>query len=214
VSMPKSDRLSNVIDWIDLSFVERDRTPRWAIEVGIRCHLSGMSLRDTSQFLGELGVQRSHVAVHNWVHKAELQPISTLSADQLAVDEKMIRLHGKEFWLYGAVDPKTNEIIALELYPTTTKVTTRWFLDQLHRRCNLAEVTILVDDATYLTEVLADDGYRFRYEPDGNRNAIERVFREIERRTSSFSNSFSHVELATAQSWLETFAVYHNSRQT
>jgi putative transposase len=171
-----------------------------------------MSLPDTGQLLGELGVQRSHVAVHNWVHKAELQPISTLSADQFAVDEKMIRLHGKEFRLSGAVDPKTNEIIALELYPTTTKVTTRWFLDQLHRRCNLAEVTILVDDATYLTEVLADDGYRFRYEPDGNPNSIERVFREVERRTSSFSNIFSHVELATAQSWLETFAVYHNSR--
>jgi putative transposase len=212
--MPEFERLSDAIDWIDLSFVERDRTPRWAIEVGIRCHLSGMSLRDTSHFLGELGVQRSHVAVHNWVHKAELQPISTLSADQLAVDEKMIRLHGKEFWLYGAVDPETNEIIALRLYPTTNEVTTRWFLDQLHHRCNLAETTILVDNAAYLTGVLAEDGYRFRYEPDGNRNAIERVFREVERRTSSFSNSFSHVELATAQSWLEAFAVYHNSRQS
>jgi putative transposase len=78
----------------------------------------------------------------------------------------------------------------------------------------MADVTVLVDDATYLTDDLAADGYRFRYEPHGNRNAIERVFREIERRTSSFSNSFSHVELETAQSWLEAFAVYHNSRQT
>jgi len=42
-----------------------------------------------------------HVAIHNWVHKADLQPISTVSADQLAVDEKMIRLHGQQFWLYG-----------------------------------------------------------------------------------------------------------------
>jgi putative transposase len=125
----------------------------------------------------------------------------------------MIRPHGKEFWLYGAVDPETNEIIALRLYPTTNEVTTR-FLDQLHHRCNLAGTTILVDNAAYLTGVLADDGYRFRYGPDGNRNAIERVFREIERGTSSFSNSFSHVELATARSWLEAFAVYHNSRQS
>jgi transposase-like protein len=161
-----------------------------------------------------LGVQRSHVAIHNWVHQAELQPISTLSADRLAVDETMIRLHGKEFWLYGAVDPKTNEVIALEPYPTTTKVTRRWFLDELHHRCNVAEVTILVDDATYLTEVLADDGYRFRYGPDGNMNAIERVLRGIERRTASVPNSFSHVTLGTAQSWLEAFAVYHKSRHT
>ncbi|OYR45327.1 IS6 family transposase, partial [Halorubrum sp. Eb13] len=48
----------------------------------------------------------------------------------------------------------------------------------------------------------------------GNRNAIERVFWEIERRTSSFANSFSNVALETAQNWLEAFAVYHNSRQT
>jgi hypothetical protein len=28
-----------------------------------------------------------------------------------------------------------------------------------------------------------------------------------------FTNSFSNVALATAESWLEAFAVYHNSRQ-
>ena len=117
-----------------------------------------MSLRDASQFLDELGVQRSHVAVREWVHKAGLQPISTVTADQLAVDERMIRLHGQDHWLYSAVD----------------------------------------------LQVISH----------GNRNAIERVFREVERRTSSFANSFSHVTLETAESWLEALAVYHNSRQT
>jgi len=131
------ERLSERITWIDLSFVERRRTPDWAIQVGIRCHLAGMSLRDASQFLDELGVQRSHVAVHEWVHKANLQPISTVTADQLAVDEKMIRLHGEEFWLYGAVDPETNEVLHARLSPTTTKQTTRWFLNDLHRRYQL-----------------------------------------------------------------------------
>ena len=48
VSMTEIERLSERIAWIDLSFVERDRTPRWAIEVEIRCHLAGMSLRDSS----------------------------------------------------------------------------------------------------------------------------------------------------------------------
>ena len=212
--MTEIGRLSESIAWIDLSFVERDRTPEWAIQVGIRCHLAGMSLRDASQFLDELGVQRSHVAIHEWVHKADLQPISTITTDQLAVDEKMIRLHGHEFWLYGAVDPQTNEILHVSLFPTATKQTTRWFLDELHRRYQLDSVVFLVDDANYLGPVLAEDGYRFQILSHGNRNAIERVFWEVERRTSSFANSFSHVELETAQEWLEAFAVYHNSRQT
>ena len=208
------ERLSECITRIDLSFVERKRTPEWAIQVGIRCHLAGMSTRDASQHLEKLGVQRSHVAIHNWVHKANLQPISTVTADQPAVDEKMIRLHGQDHWLYGAVDPNTNEILHVSLFPTTTKQTTRWFLDELHRRYQLDDVLFLVDDANYLGPVLAEDGYRFQMIPHGNRNIIERVFWEVERRTSSFANSFSHVTLETAESWLEALAVYHNSRQT
>jgi len=208
------ERLSECITWIDLSFVERKRTPEWAIQVGIRCHLAGMSTRDASQHLEELGVQRSHVAIHNWVHKANLQPISTVTADQLAVDEKMIRLHGQDHWLYGAVDPNTNEILHVSLFPTTTKQTTRWFLDELHRRYQLDDVLFLVDDANYLGPVLAEDGYRFQMIPHGNRNTIERVFWEVEQRTSSFANSFGLVTIETVESWLEAFAVYHNSRQT
>ena len=84
-----------------------------------------MSLRDASQFLDELGVDRSHVAVHEWVHKADLQPISTVSADQLAVDGKVIRLHEQDFWLYGAVDPQTNEILHVSPFPTAIEQTTR-----------------------------------------------------------------------------------------
>jgi transposase-like protein len=212
--MTEIERLSESIAWIDLSFVERERTPEWAIEVGIRCHLAGMSLRDASQHLDELGVDRSHVAIHKWVHNADLQPLSTVTADQLAVDEKMIRLHGNEYWLYGAVDPRTNKILHVSLFPTTTKQTTRWFLDELHRRYQLDDVLFLVDDADYLGPVLAEDGYRFQVISHGNRNAIKRVFREVERRTSSFANSFGHVTLETAESWLEALAVYHNSRQT
>jgi putative transposase len=197
-----------------LLFVERERTPEWAIQVGIRCHLSVISFRYASKFLEILGVQRSHVAIHNWVHKAELQPLSTVTADQPAVDEKMIRLYGQEFWLYGAVDPHTNEILHVRLFPTANKQTTRWFLTDLHRRYQLDNVVFLVDDADHLGLVLAEDGYRFQVLAHGNRNAIERIFLEIEHRTLLFANIFSHVEPVTGQNWLEAFAIYHNSRQS
>jgi len=126
----------------------------------------------------------------------------------------MIHLHGQTFWLYGAVDPQTNEILHVSLYPATNKQTTRWFLTELHRRYQLDNVEFLVDDADYLGPVLAEDGYRFQVIRRGNRNAIERVFWEIERLPSSFANSFSNIALETAQNWLEAIAVYHNSRQT
>jgi len=100
------------------------------------------------------------------------------------------------------------------LYLTANKQTTRWFLTELHRRYQLNDVEFLVDDADYLGSVLAEDGYRFQVIRHGNRNAIERVFWKIERRTSSFENSFSNVALETAQNPLEAVAVYHNSCQT
>ena len=78
-------------------------------------------MKNVSQFFDKLGVQRSYVAVHNWVHKADLQPISTVSADQFAVDEKVIRINGDDYWLYGAVDPETSEILQFRLLPTDRK---------------------------------------------------------------------------------------------
>ena len=131
-----------------------------------------------------------------------------MTADQFAVDEKMSRLHGRDHWLYSAVDPQTNEILHVNLFPTTTKQTTRWFLDELRRRYQLDDVLFLVDDADYLGPVPAEDRYRFQVISHGNRNAIEHVFREVELRTSSFENSFGHVTLETADSWLEALAVY------
>jgi len=93
------------------------------------------------------------------------------------------------------------------------KRTTRWFLTELHRRYRLDHVECLVNDVDHLVTVLDEDGYRFQVISHGNRNAIERVFWEIERRTSSFANIFGHVDPQTAESWLRALAVGHNSRQ-
>ena len=72
--MAETDRLTESTDWIDLEFVQRERTPREIIEKGIRHHLAGLSLSNTVILLEELGVERSRTAIHNWVQKAEIQP--------------------------------------------------------------------------------------------------------------------------------------------
>ncbi len=87
-----AEETADAVLWLasdDASFVERERTPARAIQVGIRCHLAGISLKYCSKFFDSLGVSRSRVAVHNWVHSADLQPLSSVTADQLALDKKM-----------------------------------------------------------------------------------------------------------------------------
>jgi len=88
--MPEISRFSGHRDWIDLDFVERERTPEPAMALGIQAHVAGLSLSNTVELLDSLGVQRSRKAIHDWVEKADLQPESGKSPNQIAVDETVI----------------------------------------------------------------------------------------------------------------------------
>jgi len=209
--MAEIARLSGSTDWIDLDFVERERTPEFAMKLGIQMHVAGLSLSNTVSILDELGVQRSRKAVHDWVQKAELQPDGGESPNQVALDESMIRINDQQYWLYAAVDPETKTFLHIRLFSTYTTGLTEIFLRELREKHNVDDAVFLVDDADWLQTALQRHGLDFRYERHGNRNSVERVFREVKRRTSSFSNCFSHVEPNTAENWLQTFAVWHNA---
>jgi putative transposase len=84
------------------------------------------------------------------------------------------------------------------------------FLRELREQQQIEQATFLVDGATHLASALDRLGLDFRYEKHGNRNSVERVFREVKRRTSSFSNTFGNASLISAESWLQTFAVWWN----
>jgi len=209
--MAEIARLSGRSDWIDLECVERQRTPPQLMKLGIRLHLAGLSLLNTVRELEKFGVQRSRKAVHDWVQKANLQPVDGASPNHVALDETVIRVNDEQYWLYAAVDPDTNKIIHIRLFPMYTTALTEIFLRELREKHDVSDAVFLVDGAKHLQTALRRSGLRFRYERHGNRNSVERVFREVKRRTSSFSNTFSHVEPETAETWLQSFAVWHNS---
>jgi putative transposase len=209
--MAEITRLSGCSDWIDLEFVERQRTPPQLMKIGIRLHLAGLSLSNTVRELEKFGVQRSRKAVHDWVQKANLQPADGATPNHVALDETVIRVNGEQYWLYAAVDPDTNRFLHIRLFPTYTTALTEIFLRELREKHDVSDAVFLVDGARHLQTALRRSGLRFRYERHGNRNSVERIFREVKRRTSSFSNAFSHVDPDTAETWLQSFAVWHNS---
>ena len=209
--MAEITRLSGSSDWIELDFVERERTPRRLMELGIRLHLAGLSLSNTISELEKFGVQRSRKAVHDWVQKADLQPVSGKAPNQIALDETVIRINDQKYWLYAAANPETNELLHIRLYSTTTTALTEMFLQELREKHDVEKAVFLVDGAQHLHTALQRAGLRFQVERSGNRNSVERIFREIKRRTSSFSNCFSHVEPETAENWLQSLATWWNS---
>jgi len=208
--MPENTRLNGNIDQIDLEFVEREATPRLLMKLGIHLHLAGLSLSNTVSILDVFGVNRARSTIHNWVHKADLQPESGHSPDHVAVDETVIQLNGQQYWLYAAVDPETNELLHTKLEPTRTNVIAHAFFTELREKHDVDDAVFLVDGATPLKDACQRYGLDFRYERHGNRNSVERVFREVKRRTSSFSNCFSNADADTADDWLKSFSFAWN----
>ncbi|EMA19728.1 IS6-like element ISH15 family transposase [Haloarcula marismortui] len=208
--MPKNAGLGGSIDQIDLDFVEREATPRLLMKLSIQLHLAGLSLSNTVSVLEIFGVQRARSTVYNWVHKADLQPKDGQSPDHVAVDETVIQLNGERYWLYAAVDPQTNKLLHTKLRPTTTKVLAHAFLTELSEKHDVDDAVFLVDGSRSLQAGCQRHGFDFRYEKHGNRNAVERVFREIKRRTICFSNCFSNAEAETADDWIRSFSFAWN----
>src|SRR6056297_3377394 len=177
--MAEIARLSGDSGWLELDFVERERTPRRLMKLGIRLHLAGLSLSNTVSELDKFGVERSRKAVHDWVQKADLQPTSDASPDHVALDETVIRINGQQFWLYAAVDPDTNRFLHIRLFTTTTTALTQKFLRELQEKHDVSDAVFLVDYAQHLAAALRRAGLQFQTVRHGNRNAIERVFREV-----------------------------------
>jgi putative transposase len=137
--MAEITRLGGCSDWLELAFVERERTPSELMQFGIRLHLAGLSLLSTILELEKFGVKWSGKAIHDWVQKADLQPASDASPDHIALDETVIRVNGQQYWLYAAVDPETNRFLHIRLFTTTTTALTQKFLRELRTKHDVSK---------------------------------------------------------------------------
>jgi transposase-like protein len=180
------------------------------MKLGIQFNIAGLSFSSTIPILDILGVSQARSTVHNWVHKAELQPESGRSPDHVAADETVIRLNNEQYWLYVVVDPETNELQHTAIEPTRNRVTSHAFFAQLREKYDVDDAVFLIDGSHSLKYACRRHSLDFRYERDGNRNSVEWTFREIKRRATIFSNCFSNAEADTADEWLRSFAFAWN----
>ena len=169
-----------------------------------------MSLSDTVSVLAGLGVDRCRSTVHNWIQKADLQPTEGRNLNYVAVDETVIRVNDQRYWLFAAVDPDTNHLLYVRLFPTRNQALTEMFLAELREKHLVEDAIFLVDGAPWLQAACHRQSLRFQHVTRGNRNAVERVFKELKRRTEAFATHFRHADPNTAETWLQAFAVCFN----
>jgi len=120
----------------------------------------------------------------------------------------VIRINSQQFWLYAVADPETNKFLHLRLFTTTTTALTERFLRELRKKYDISDAVFLVNYAKHFATALRQLGLRFQPVRHRNQNAVERIFRETKRRTYLFGNSFSYVDLKTAETWLQAFTVW------
>ncbi|MDY6765218.1 MAG: IS6 family transposase [Halobacteria archaeon] len=200
--MDQINRLSYDSGWIDLDFVEREETPKEVMEMGIHLHLAGLSLSNTVEVLESMGVDRCRATVHNWVHKADLEPSGGVEPDYVAVDETVIQLNDERYWLYVAVDPTTNYVLHARLYPTRNSYLTKRFLKELEQKHDIENSTFLIDQAPWLKSACHQLNLHFQHSTHGKRNSVERLFKKLKRRLNQFSNHFRNSSHHSAESWL------------
>ena len=105
-------------------------------------------------FIDRLNVESCRTTVHNWVQKADLQPLDGANPDNVAVDQTVIQLNDEHFWLYAAVDPDTNRLLHVKLSPTRNQAITEIFLAELRDKHLVDDAIFLVDSAPWLQVAL------------------------------------------------------------
>ncbi len=120
------------------------------MKLSIQLHLAGLSLSNTVSFFEVSGVDRVRPTVHNWVHKADLQPEFGRSPNHVTVDETVIQLDDEQYWLYAAVNPNSNDLLHTKLEPTRPNVIADPFFAEPREKHDVDDAIFLVDGAVPL----------------------------------------------------------------
>ena len=188
---------------------ERERTATPVRAFAVRLHATGCSLRETTTILAELGVERSHQAVWQWVHRlADSVPDPpTAKPSRVAVDETAVKINGEWSWLYAAIDLDTKLILDVALFGRHGTDPAAAFLSGLAEKHDLSNATFLVDQFGYRTAV-ARLGLNGRVDYT-DQNLIEKWFHTLKMRLDRFHNSWVGSRRSVRQ-WLALFAHYYN----
>ena len=195
--------------------IQRERTPAWAIALGLAAYAQGLSLRRTALLLAPWGVRVSHVAVWYWIQAfSDNWPVwSGPLPERIVVDETRVKLGGRLCWIWAAMDPKTRRILYLRVSRDRTLRSTMQFFEELARVYGHWPREAVVDGGP------GYQGALFRLQRTqrirligGIRNYVERRFREFKRRIQVFDGSFPQHrrDHRSITRWLRMFAWFHN----
>ena len=155
------------------------------------------------------GVDRSHQAIWQWVHRyADSVPDPPSAApSRIAVDETAVQVGTEWYWLYAAIDLDSKLLLGVRLSQRRGSSPAAAFLAALKAQHDLSDAYFLVDGFGYLT-ALARTDLRGDLEYV-HRNKIEEWFQTLKMRVKRFHTTWTG-SAASAARWLAAFGYYYN----
>jgi len=207
--MQLADLLRETLDTATLECWQRERTATPVRAFAVRLHTAGCSLRETAAILGLLGVERTHGAVWNWVHRLadSVDDPSSATPTRVAVDETAVQINGKQSWVYAAIDLDTKMLLDIAVFGRRGTDPAAAFLHGLTQKHDCSQAVFLVDGFGYLT-ALSRLGLSGQLDY-ADRNHIEKWFHTLKMRIDRFHSSWVGSRRSVRQ-WLASFVHYYN----
>ena len=193
----------------DAHIFKRNKRPLESKVVASLLYLSGLSYRGMT-YQTRI-IEASHVSVYNWVHalKGIVSRVPRKERKVVAIDETKLKIHGRQVFVWAAVDVDTRELLAVYASYYRSNINTMIFLRRVLDTCTNRPV-VLVDGGPWYPWPLNEMGVRWLHITFGFRNVIERFFRTLKERTRRFYNNLPSTRLDNLQSFMNLFMLWYN----
>ena len=171
--------------------IERERTPVALMLYGVYLYYASRSLRLASRALERI-TRRSHVSIWKWVQRfapvADRFSVDRRDVKRIFVDETLITIRGREYWLWIAYEPSLHRCLMMRLSVERTIMICYLFLKDV--RARYGRKAILTDEAQWYNEACRWLRLPHANYPVQEKNLIERFIQKVKDRTECFDDSF------------------------
>ncbi len=109
------------------------------------------------------------------------------------MDETKIKMNGRHYFIYSAIDVERNEIIAMKGFVTRSYMTTLLFMKEVVKACRNRDFVVITDNMPCYKQVCERLGLHRIYEKFGRRSIVEGVFSSLEQQSRRFFNNVNVV---------------------
>jgi transposase-like protein len=191
----------------------RNRKKMKTRSLGILLYHYGLSLRKCRTILSSFE-DISHESIRKWYHKVDtIFTVGKTYREIVAVDETKLKINGKLYILWAAIDIKTYEVLGVWVTKGRASIEAYSFIKYVLNKC-VNQPKILVDGGPWYIPALERLKVEWEHVTFGLRNPIEQWFFLLKHRIKLFYRNWPYnATVNSTQQWIDCFvSMYHFTR--